>query len=279
MWHCASFELDTSQALVMGVLNLTPDSFSNDGLFRNVDAACEQARRMVAEGASIIDVGGESTRPGSSEVALSEELARVVPVVRILANEGMVVSIDTRHAEVAAACVELGAAIVNDVTGFTQGAMIALAQDTDVGCVIMHMQGEPKTMQEAPEYDDVVSEVEGYLLSQASMLEREGVAPGRICIDPGPGFGKDFDHNRALLCATRRLSAHGYPLLAAWSRKRFVGKLTGVEQPSERVIGSVVAALYAVSQGAHVVRVHDVAATVQALAAWRGIHAEGPDGL
>ncbi|MCL2757686.1 MAG: dihydropteroate synthase, partial [Coriobacteriia bacterium] len=218
-------------------------------------------------GAFIIDVGGESTRPGSEEVSIDVELARVEPVVRTLVHEGILVSIDTRHAEVAAACINQGAVAINDITGFTQASMREVAQQNQVGCIIMHMQGEPKNMQAAPHYDDVVQEVEDFLLAQALVLEEGGVARERIAIDPGPGFGKDFDHNLALLHATRRFASHGYPLVAAWSRKAFIGALTGVSVPAQRVAGSVEVAMYAAQQGARILRVHDVAPTAQALVA------------
>ena len=249
----------------MGIINATPNSFSNDGLGHDAKAACNRARQMIREGATIIDVGGESTRPGSDEVDPTEELKRVLPVVHCLTREGIAVSIDTRHEEVAAQAVEHGACIINDITGFSQEPMIRLAQNTNVGCIVMHMQGEPKSMQAAPRYDDVVGEVEQFLLAQTRMLQERGIAQERICIDPGPGFGKDRTHNMALLCATKRLSSHGYPLMAAWSRKRFIGELTGIEDPGQRARASALVAAYAASQGACVLRVHDVAETVQAL--------------
>jgi dihydropteroate synthase len=220
---------------------------------------------MVRQGAHIIDVGGESTRPGSDEVPRTEELARVLPVVRQLADEGFVVSIDTRHAPVARACVEAGAAIINDVSGFRDDAMVEVALDSNAGLVVMHMLGEPKHMQLEPHYDDVVAQVSAYLLAQARMLEEAGVASERICIDPGPGFGKTSEHNLALLRATATLAALGYPLMAAWSRKAFIGALTGVELARERVAGSVAVAIWAALQGARILRVHDVAPTTQSL--------------
>ncbi|MDR3053263.1 MAG: dihydropteroate synthase [Coriobacteriales bacterium] len=306
MWHCGTFEFDTATAatpLIMGILNVTPDSFSDGGAHDTPDAALAHARLLLQQGAHIIDVGGESTRPGSDEVCATEELARVLPVVRELAAEGVAVSIDTRHAEVAAACVKAGAAVINDITGFRDAAMVELARGCDAGLVVMHMQGEPKTMQAAPVYANVVAEVSAYLLARARELEAAGVARGRICLDPGPGFGKSFEHNLALLRATDQLAALGaegaepppraleaarageatgageaarartasavlaqaYPLMAAWSRKRFVGELTGVELAAERVAGSVAVAAYAAARGARVLRVHDVAPTVEAL--------------
>ncbi|NLG10464.1 MAG: dihydropteroate synthase [Coriobacteriaceae bacterium] len=265
MWHCGEREIDTSKVLIMGVLNVTPDSFSDGGLYAAVDVACEHARQMVAEGATIIDVGGESTRPGSSEVDTREELSRVLPVVRVLANEGVIVSIDTRHAQVAQACVDEGAAIINDISGFRDPAMVEVAKSSSVGLIIVHMLGEPKTMQATPHYTDVVKEVRAFLVQRAFELEAEGIAHDRICIDPGPGFGKTFEHNLALLRATAQLADIGYPLMAAYSRKNFIGSLTGIREPERRVVGSVTAAMYAASQGARVLRVHDIAPTIEAL--------------
>jgi dihydropteroate synthase len=251
----------------MGILNVTPDSFSDGGAHNSFEAAIAHAHRLVDEGADIIDVGGESTRPGSDEVSVEEELARVLPVVKQLASEGIPVSIDTRHAEVARACVTAGAAIINDVSGFRDPAMVevAAASNCNAGLVVMHMLGEPKSMQSDPRYGDVVLEVSSYLLNRARELEAAGVARDRICIDPGPGFGKTVEHNLELLRATREMSILGYPLMAAYSRKTFLGKLTGVEEPHKRIASSVTVAVYAATQGAHILRVHDVAPTVEAL--------------
>jgi dihydropteroate synthase len=265
IWKCGRFVFDLTTPVVMGILNVTPDSFSDGGMHVDVEEACRHARQMLTDGAGIIDVGGESTRPGSEEVSESEELRRVLPVVTRLADEGVTVSIDTRHSEVASAAVAAGAAIINDVSGFRDPAMRALASASDVGCVIMHMLGEPKSMQVDPCYDDVVAEVSAWLLASAAQLEMEGVSKERICIDPGPGFGKNFEHNVALLLATPRLSDLGYPLLAAWSRKRVIGDMTGLEEPAMRVGASAIVAAWAVSHGAGIVRVHDVSETVQAI--------------
>ncbi|MDR1713743.1 MAG: dihydropteroate synthase [Coriobacteriales bacterium] len=264
-WRCAGFEFNLEQPVLMGIVNVTPDSFSDGGEHSSPDTACAFARQLVAEGAGIIDVGGESTRPGAGELAAPEELRRVLPVVRQLAAEGLCVSIDSRHPPVVEACLEAGAAIINDVSGFREPAMCQLAAGSDAGVVIMHMQGEPGSMQQNPQYGDVVREVAAYLLEKASMLVDIGVAAERICIDPGPGFGKTFEHNRQLLRGTRVLANLGYPLMAAWSRKGFIGQLSGVEQPAQRMAGSAAAAVYAASQGARILRVHDVAPTAQAL--------------
>lgn len=190
IWKCGSYAFDTQLPVVMGILNVTPDSFSDGGSYADVDAAVAAGKKMHEEGALIIDVGGESTRPGSAEVPAEEEMRRVLEVVRRLADEGICVSIDTRHAPVARACVDAGASILNDVSGFRDPAMVDVAVGSEAGLIVMHMQGEPKTMQEAPHYDDVVTDVRDYLVDQARMLEARGVARERISIDFGPGFGK-----------------------------------------------------------------------------------------
>jgi dihydropteroate synthase len=265
IWNCGKYVFDLAEPIIMGILNITPDSFSDGGENRDHDVACAHARQMLAEGATIIDVGGESTRPGSDEVLETEELDRVLPVVKRLADEGVAVSIDTRHPAVARAAIEAGATIINAVSGFRDPAMREIAALSDVGCVVMHMLGEPKSMQEEPYYDDVVVEVRDYLLAQAALLEAAGVSRDRICIDPGPGFGKNFDHNLALLRATSELSAVGYPLMAAFSRKRVIGDMTGIELPADRVAASAIVAAWAAMRGAGVVRVHDVRETAEAI--------------
>jgi len=275
VWRCRSFCFDLDQPVVMGILNVTPDSFSDGGEFFNTAAALDQAYRMLAEGAQIIDVGGESTRPGAEEVEQAEELKRVLPIVEHLAADGVAVSVDTRHVAVAEAAIAQGAAIINDVSGFRDPALRKLVAASDLGCVVMHMLGEPKSMQLDPVYDNVVSEVREYLLTQADLLVQAGVYRERICIDPGPGFGKTFQHNLALLRATAELASLGYPLMAAYSRKGFIGKLTGTANPAERVIGSVIVATWAAAQGARVIRVHDVKSTVEALVAWQTLVSGG----
>jgi len=270
-WRCGAFKLLLDRPIVMGILNVTPDSFSDGGLFAESSDAVAHARAMLEARADIVDVGGESTRPGSDQVRVEDEIGRVLPVVEEFAHEGVPVSIDTRHAEVAAACVEAGASIINDVSGFGDSAMIDLAASTDAGLVVMHMQGEPRTMQVEPHYDDVVAEVSTFLLQRASQLEAAGVARERIAIDPGLGFGKTTEHNLELLRRLPEIVALGYPVVVGASRKRFIGELTGVAEPRERLAGSLAAALMAVAGGAAVVRVHDVAETVQALRVARAI--------
>lgn len=267
LWRCGRFELALVRPLVMGVLNVTPDSFSDGGAYDDLGAAFAHASLMAEAGADIIDLGGESTRPGSATVSPAEELERVgVVVEELVRTPGLPVSIDTRHAEVARACVDAGAAIINDVSGFRDAEMVAVAAACDAGLVVMHMLGEPGTMQDGPRYDDVVAEVCAYLAEQARALEAAGVARERIAIDPGIGFGKTTAHNLELLRRLPELVSLGYPVLVGASRKRFIGEIAGEAVPARRVAGSVAAALAATAAGADIVRVHDVAETVQALA-------------
>lgn len=265
MWNCSSYRFDSRMPVVMGILNVTPDSFSDGGMHNGYEAALAHARAMVEAGAQIIDVGGESTRPGADAVSIEEELARTVDVVRTLAAEGICVSIDTRHAEVARACVEAGAAIINDVSGFRDPAMVQVAASCDAGCVVMHMKGEPATMQNDPVYDDVVAEVKEYLAGQAAMLEAVGIARERICVDPGPGFGKTPSQTMELMRNFHEFSRLGYPTMCAVSRKRYIGEAYGIAEPLERDAASASEALMACELGASVVRAHNVEETVKAL--------------
>ncbi len=264
-WHCATYEFDERMPIVMGILNVTPDSFSDGGQHNALDAALEHAHRMLDEGAAIIDVGGESTRPGSDEVSIGEEIDRVIDVVRVLSDEGVCVSIDTRHAEVARAAVEVGASIINDVSGFRDPAMVKVATECDAGLVVMHMKGEPKTMQNDPQYDDVVAEVRDYLRIRGAELEAAGIAHDRICIDPGPGFGKTPSQTLEMVRNYHEFARLGYPLMAAFSRKSFIGYAYHIEDPAERDAASAAEALLACELGASVVRTHNVAMTVEAL--------------
>ena len=266
MWNCSSYRFDSRMPVVMGILNVTPDSFSDGGMHNGYEAALAHARAMVDAGAQIIDVGGESTRSGAATVSIEEELARTVEVVRALAADGVCVSIDTRHAEVARACVEAGAAIINDVSGFRDPAMVEAAVSCDAGCVVMHMKGEPATMQDNPVYDDVVAEVRDYLAGQAAMLEAAGVAPERICVDPGPGFGKTPSQTMELMRNFHEFSRLGYPTMCAVSRKRYIGEAYGIPEALQRDEASATEALMACELGASVVRAHNVEATVKALA-------------
>jgi dihydropteroate synthase len=274
-WQCGRFALALDRPLVMGVLNVTPDSFSDGGAHPDPQSAIEWGLQLVSDGAAIVDVGGESTRPGAASVSAEEEVGRVVSVLRALADAPVPLSIDTRHAEVARAALQAGASILNDVSGFRDPEMIATLAGSDAGAVVMHMLGEPGTMQDAPRYEDVVAEVADYLATQAAVLVDAGVAPDRIAIDPGIGFGKTLEHNLELLARLDQLAALGYPLVVGVSRKRFIGTLTGVDVPAARLAGSLGAALVAVARGAEVVRAHDVAETVRALAVWSAIEAVG----
>ena len=275
-WRTGRFRwaMDASApVVVMGIVNVTPDSFSDGGQHNSTLSALKHAERLVAEGAQILDIGGESTRPGAPAVGLQEELDRVLPVVTELAKRGHCVSIDTRKTEVMRAAIAAGAAIVNDVMALADAGAVEVCAASDVGVVLMHMQGQPGTMQAAPVYMDVVREVGEFLLARAAVCEAAGIARDRIVLDPGFGFGKTLEHNVEL---TRRLSelvALGYPVLAGWSRKRTLGTLTGRDVAADRVHASVAAALACVAQGARMVRVHDVGATVDALKVWRAFSA------
>ena len=269
MWQCAGFEFDERKPVVMGILNVTPDSFSDGGQHDSFGEALAHAHALIDEGAHIIDVGGESTRPGSAEVTIEEEIARTVEVVRSLAAEGVCVSIDTRHAAVAQAAVEAGAAIINDVSGFRDPAMVEVACACDAGLVVMHMKGEPATMQDDPVYDDVVAEVKEYLAVRARELEARGVAHDRICIDPGPGFGKTKSQTLEVVRNFHEFARLGYPVMCGVSRKGFIGWAYGIDNPLERDEASAAEALMAAELGATILRVHNVSATLKALKDFR----------
>jgi dihydropteroate synthase len=261
-----SRSLDLSRAVVMGVLNVTPDSFSDGGRFARRGAALAQARAMVAAGASIVDVGGESTRPGAEPVSLQEELDRVLPVIESICGElDVAVSVDTSKPEVMREAVAAGAALINDVYALRRPGAVETAAGLDAAVCLMHMQGEPRTMQADPAYGDVVAEVTEFLVSRAGECEAAGIGRGRIVIDPGFGFGKSVAHNLALLAGLPALCATGYPVLAGLSRKSLLAALTG-RPVHERVVGSAVLAALAAERGAHIIRAHDVAETRDALA-------------
>lgn len=266
-WNCGKFRFDTSTPTIMGILNLTPDSFSDGGEFTDVDAALSHARQMTIDGAAIIDVGGESTRPGAAEVSPDEEWSRIGDVIRALADEGICVSVDTRHHEVAARALSAGASIINDVSGFRDPAMVELAKASDAGLVVMHMQGDPSTMQDDPTYSDVVDEVRGYLEKRALELCDAGISSDRICVDPGPGFGKTPSQTIELMRNLHELVRLGYPVMAAVSRKRFIKSAYRIESddPKDRDEASAAEALLACELGASIVRTHNVAATVKVL--------------
>jgi dihydropteroate synthase len=251
----------------MGVINVTPDSFSDGGLFLEEDAAVEQGRRLAAEGAEILDVGGESTRPGSEGVSEEEELRRVLPVVERLAAAGHRVSIDTAKSAVAAAALDAGATIVNDVSAFRwDPKMAGLVAGRGAGCVLMHMLGEPRTMQEDPRYEDVVDDVRAFLEERLRFAVSEGVAQEQVWLDPGIGFGKTVEHNLELLRRLDEIVAIGRPVVIGTSRKRFLGKLTGGRPEVERLPGTIATNVIALERGARVFRVHDVAQVRDALA-------------
>jgi dihydropteroate synthase len=267
---CGRHALDLTRPRVMGILNVTPDSFSDGGRFFDRERALDHARRMLADGADLIDVGGESTRPGAAPVDEADELARVIPVVDELAREGALVSVDTMKPAVMRAAVAAGAAMINDVNALRLPGALEAAASTDAALCLMHMRGEPRTMQAAPAYDDVAAEVRDFLVLRAQACEALGVARDRIVLDPGFGFGKTLAHNLALLRALPALVAAGYPVLAGLSRKSSLGAITG-RPPGERLAASLAAALAAVARGASIVRVHDVRETVDALKVWTAI--------
>jgi len=271
---CAGRILKLDRPRVMGIVNVTPDSFSDGGAHESVDAAVAHGLRLVEEGADLLDIGGESTRPGASEVDIDEELRRVVPVIeRLVARVAVPISIDTSKPEVMRAAVRAGAGMINDVHGLrTDGALDAAAK-LGVPVVLMHMQGEPRSMQDDPRYDDVVAEVHRFLAERIFNAEMAGIARKNIVVDPGFGFGKNTQHNLQLLAQLQRFTELGVPVLAGLSRKRTIGELTARAEPRERVFGSVAAHLIAAQRGAILLRVHDVAATVDALKVWNALAA------
>ena len=269
-WITTRFDIDLAEPQVMGIVNVTPDSFSDGGRHASTAAALAHAETLIAQGAHMLDIGGESTRPGSPAVPLDEELARVVPVVREAVKLGVPVSVDTYKPEVMRAVLDLGADIVNDIWALRRGdALDVVAAHPRAGVCLMHMHRDPQTMQVAPMAGDVLPAVRAFLRERAQALQARGVSAERIVFDPGIGFGKTVAQNFSLLARQRELLADGYPLLAGWSRKSSLGAVTGIEVPADRADASVAAALLAVERGAHIVRVHDVRETVEALKVWR----------
>jgi dihydropteroate synthase len=263
--HCGRYELDLDLPVVMGILNVTPDSFSDGGRYFELPEALDRAARMVEEGAAIIDVGGESTRPGAAPVALDEELRRVIPVVERLAGALPVpVSIDTHKPAVMRAALAAGATMVNDVRALGEPGAIEAVAASDAAVCLMHMQGEPSTMQAAPHYADVLGEVRGFLRERVARCVAAGIARTRLVLDPGFGFGKSLEHNLELLRRLGEIAADGIPVLAGLSRKGLIGALTG-RAGGDRLAGSLVLASLAVRSGARIVRAHDVGPTVDAL--------------
>jgi dihydropteroate synthase len=268
IWRCGDRALQLGKrTLVMGIVNVTPDSFSDGGLFDDAAGAVAHGARLADEGADIVDIGGESTRPGAEPVPVTEERRRVLPVIEGLraARPDVPISIDTRHAAVAIDALSVGASIVNDVSGGADDEMLPVVAKAGAGLVLMHMRGEPGTMQDAPLYEDVVAEVHEYLRERVEAAIFAGVHADRLCVDPGIGFGKNVQHNLQLLRSIDRFVDLDAAVMVGASRKRFIGALTAADEPRDRLEGSLAAAILAAANGADIVRVHDVAETVRAL--------------
>jgi dihydropteroate synthase len=269
-WITSRFDLDLSIPRVMGIVNVTPDSFSDGGRHASTASALRHCEQLIQDGADMLDIGGESTRPGSAAVGLQEELARVLPVVQAAVTLGVPVSVDTYKPEVMRAVLDAGADVINDIWALRQGdALAVVAAHPRCGVCLMHMHRDPQTMQVAPMAGDAVPPVVDFLNERAQALRASGVARERLVLDPGIGFGKTVAQNFSLLAQQPALLALGYPVLAGWSRKSSLGQVTGHDDPADRVAASVAAAVLAVERGARVVRVHDVRATVDALKVWR----------
>ena len=268
MLRCGRFDVDLAEPRVMGIVNVTADSFSDGGLYLDANAAIAHAHRLIEEGAHFIDIGAESSRPGAAPLPLEIELARLLPVIAALRDAPVPISVDTMKPEVMHRALDAGASMINDITGFR--AQSALESVVKSGCAlcVMHMQSDPQTMQAAPRYDDVVAEVKAFLAARRDALTAAGIAHDRIVVDPGFGFGKTVGQNFEMLRRFDEFAALGVPLLAGLSRKSMLGAVTG-KPVGERLAASIAAALAAVARGAGIVRVHDVAATVDALAVWR----------
>ena len=274
-WTCGRFEFNLERPILMGIVNVTPDSFSDGGQHDQTDTAIAHARQLIAQGAHILDIGGESTRPGAAPVTLEIELARIMPILDAVKDSGAAISIDTCKAEVMRAALAEGADMINDVTGMrTAQARAVVAQHPNCGVCVMHMQGEPRTMQQNPHYDDVVREVHQALLHQAHMLQESGVDRSRISIDPGLGFGKTLAQNYQLIAELETIASSGYPVVFGASRKSMLGTVTG-QTVDKRLAASLAAALAGVAHGAKVLRVHDVAETRDALMVWQSVKNPG----
>jgi dihydropteroate synthase len=271
IFECGRFRFDFDRPLVMGIVNVTPDSFSDGGRFDQSKRAIDHALMLQEQGADILDIGGESTRPGAPSVDIEQEWARVEPVLTALAQGSVAVSIDTRKPEIMRRALSLGVDMINDVEGFANPTSIEVAGASSCGCCVMHMQGTPLTMQQAPDYRDVLSEVSHFFYDRIERMQRGGISNSRICIDPGIGFGKTLEHNLLLIRELKALETKlQSPVLIGLSRKSFIGQITG-RAVDDRLAGSVAAAVMAVQAGAKIVRVHDVAATVDALKVVRAI--------
>jgi dihydropteroate synthase len=271
---CGGRSLRLDRTRVMGIVNVTPDSFSDGGAHATVDAAVAHGMSLAEEGADVLDVGGESTRPGAADVPLEEELRRVIPVIeQLAAKTSLPISVDTSKPDVMRAAVAAGAGMLNDVYALRREGALDAAAELGVPVVLMHMLGEPRSMQDEPRYDDVVGEVHRFLAERIFSAEMAGIAKKNIVVDPGFGFGKNRDHNLALLAQLQRFTELGVPVLAGLSRKKTIGELTGREVARDRIHGSVAAHLIAAQRGATLLRVHDVAATVDALKVWTAVAA------
>lgn len=270
--RCGAYALSLERPLIMGIVNVTPDSFSDGGRHAAFPDALAHARRLLEEGADIIDIGGESTRPGAPPVALDDERRRVLSVIESLAAARVPISIDTQKPELMAEAVRAGASMVNDVNALCAPGALEAVAGTSAGVCLMHKKGDPRTMQQDPRYDDVVCEVRDFLAARVAAATRAGIARERLVVDPGFGFGKTLEHNLTLLRHLDAIAALGVPVLAGLSRKSTLGRLTG-RPIEERVYAGVAAALIAVDKGAALVRVHDVAATRDALAIWNAVRA------
>ncbi|MBM7128352.1 dihydropteroate synthase [Dyella mobilis] len=276
---CNGRPLMLDRPRVVGIVNVTPDSFSDGGQFADTDAAVKHGLRLAEEGADMLDIGGESTRPGASDVSVEDELKRVIPVIeQLAARTSLPIAIDTSKPEVMRAAVAAGAGMINDIYALRRDGALDAAAELRVPVCLMHVQGEPRTMQDAPHYDDVVGEVHRFLTDRLFACELAGIDRRKVMVDPGFGFGKDLEHNLALLRRLERFSGLGSGIYAGLSRKSMIGTLTGRKHPAERDAGSVAAALIAVQRGAQMVRVHDVAATVDALKVWHAVQSgDKPD--
>jgi len=274
LFHCGNFQFDLSRPLVMGIVNVTPDSFSDGGLHLQRDAALAHAQQLIAEGADILDIGGESTRPGAQSVGVQEELDRVLPIIEGLRGAPVPISIDTCKPEVMRAAIAAGAQMVNDINALQDTAAMNTVAASNVAVCLMHKQGNPQTMQEQPHYQNVVTEVSAFLRERIAAAEAADIQRQRIVIDPGFGFGKTLAHNLAMLRELNKLTELGVPVLAGLSRKSMLGALTG-QDVAQRLPASVAAALIAVQHGASIVRVHEVRATVDALKVWNAVNGVG----
>jgi len=274
LFHCGNYQFDLSRPLVMGIVNVTPDSFSDGGLHLQRGAALGHAQQLIDEGADILDIGGESTRPGARLVGIQEELDRVLPVIEGLRGAPVPISIDTFKPEVMQAAIAAGAQMVNDINALQDAAAMNVVAAGNVAVCLMHKQGNPQTMQQQPHYQNVVAEVSAFLRERTAAAQAAGIQRERIVVDPGFGFGKTLAHNLSLLRELKQLTELGVPVLAGLSRKSMLGALTG-QEVWQRLPASVAAALIAVQRGANIMRVHDVRATVDALKIWNAVNGIG----